>query len=49
MGMARDVDSRKSTLGYLTTFIGGAVSWQPKLQKCEALSTNEVEYIAATK
>jgi len=46
--MAGDVDSRKSTSRYLTTFIGGAVSWQSKLQKCVALSTTEDEYIAAT-
>ncbi|KAK4286499.1 hypothetical protein QN277_003048 [Acacia crassicarpa] len=43
-----DVDSRKSTSGYLMTFAGGAVSWQSKLQKCVALSTTEAEYIAAT-
>ena len=29
--MAGDVDSRKSTSGYLITFVGGAVSWQSKL------------------
>ncbi|RVW90052.1 Retrovirus-related Pol polyprotein from transposon TNT 1-94 [Vitis vinifera] len=28
---------------------GGAVSWQSRLQKCVALSTIEVEYIAFTK
>jgi len=44
--MVRDVDSRKSTSGYLITFAGGPVSWQSKLQKCVALSTTEVEYIA---
>lgn len=46
--MAGDVDSRKSTSGYLVTFAGGAVSWQSKLQKCVALSTTEAEFIAAT-
>lgn len=46
--MTGDVDSRKSTSGYLTTFAGGAVSQQSKLQKCVALSTTEAEYIAAT-
>ena len=45
---AGDKDSRKSTSGYITTFAGGAVSWQSKLQKCVALSTTEAEYIAAT-
>jgi len=47
--MADDIDSRKSTSGYLITYSGGAVSWQSKLQKCVALSTTEVEYIAITK
>ena len=37
--MAGDLDSRKSTFGYLMTFAGGAVSWQSRLQKCVALST----------
>lgn len=46
--MAGDVDSRKSTSGYLIAFAKGAVSWQSKLQKCVALSTTEAEFIAAT-
>jgi len=46
--MARDVDSRKFTSRYLTTFAGGVVSWQSKLQRCVALSTTEAEYIAAS-
>ena len=46
--MAGDVDSRKSTSGYLITFAGGAVAWQSRLQKCVALSTTEAEFIAAT-
>jgi ATP-binding cassette subfamily B (MDR/TAP) protein 1 len=45
--MAGDLDSRKSTSGFLYTFAGGAVSWQSRLQKCVALSTTEAEYIAA--
>ena len=44
--MASDVDSRKSTSGYLITFVGGAVAWKSKLQECVALSTTEVEFIA---
>uniref|UniRef100_A0A3Q7HRN6 Reverse transcriptase Ty1/copia-type domain-containing protein n=1 Tax=Solanum lycopersicum TaxID=4081 RepID=A0A3Q7HRN6_SOLLC len=44
--MAGDVDTRKSTSGYLVTFTGGAVSWQFRLQKCVALSTTEAEFIA---
>ena len=43
--MDGDIDSRKSTSGYVFTFSGGAISWQSKLQKCVALSTTEAEYI----
>jgi len=43
--MAGDVDSRKSTSGYMMTFVGGAVSWQSRLQKCVVLSSTEVGYI----
>ncbi|MCI59287.1 gag-pol polyprotein, partial [Trifolium medium] len=46
--MAGDIDSRKSTPGFLITFSGGAVSWQSKLQKWVALSTTEAEFIATT-
>ena len=44
--MVGDVDSKKSTSGYLITFLGETVSWQSRLQKCVALSTTEVAYIA---
>lgn len=44
--LAGDIDTMKSTSGYLFTFSGGAVSWQSKLQKCVALSTTKSEYIA---
>lgn len=47
--MAGDVVQRKSTSVYLFTFAGGGVSWQSSLQKCVAISTIEVEYIAAVK
>jgi hypothetical protein len=46
--MAGDIDSRKSTSGYLIKFAGGAVAWQSRLQKCVALSTTEAEFIAIT-
>ena len=46
--MAGDLDSRKSTLGFLMTFAGGVVSWQSKLQKCVILSTTKAEYIVVT-
>ena len=42
------VNTRKSTTGYVYTFVGVAVSWISKLQKVVALSTTEAEYIAAT-
>ena len=44
---AGDVDTCKSTSGLLITFVGGVVAWQPRLQKCVAFSTIEVEFIAA--
>ena len=43
-----DLKGRKSTSYYLFTFVGGAISWQSKLQKCVALSTTEAKYIVAT-
>ena len=46
--MVGDVDSKKSTSGYLITFLGEIVSWQSRLQKCVALLTIEGEYIAIT-
>nr|KYP47620.1 Retrovirus-related Pol polyprotein from transposon TNT 1-94 [Cajanus cajan] len=46
--MAGDVDSRKSTSGYLINFAGGAVAWQSRLQRCVTLSTIEAEFIAIT-
>ena len=44
--MSGDVDSGKSTSGYLMTFAGAAMSWQLRLRKCVVLSTTEAEYIA---
>ena len=41
-----DLDSRKSTTGYIFTLGGTAVSWKSKLQSRVALSTTEAEYIA---
>jgi len=45
---AGDVDSQKSTTDYVFTLGSGAVSWVSRLQKIVALSTMEVEYVAAT-
>ena len=46
--MAGDVDTRKSTSGYVYTLAGGAISWCSRLQRIVALSTKEAEYISAT-
>ena len=45
--MSGDVDSSRSTSGYMMTYAGGAVSWQSRLQKSVALSNTEAEYMAA--
>jgi len=47
--MVGDMDTRKSTTGYLYTFAGAAVSWLSRLQRIVALSTIEAEYIATKK
>ena len=41
-----DVDSSKSTSGYIYTIGGTTVSWISRLQKCVSLSSIEVEYVA---
>ena len=43
-----DVDSRRSTTGYVFTLESRAVSWVSRLQKIVALSMTEAEYVAAT-
>ena len=47
--MGGDIDSRRSTLGYVIKFAGGVVAWKSRLQKCVALSTTEAGFIAITK
>ena len=44
-----DIDSMKSTSGYVFTFGGGAISWRSVKQSSIADSTMEAEYIAASK
>lgn len=43
------MDSRKSVLGYIFTFLGGVVSWKCLVQYIVALSTIEAMFIATTK
>ena len=43
-----DIDSRKSTSGYVFTLNGGAIGWRSVKQTCVADSTTEAEYVAAS-
>ena len=45
---AGDIDSRKSTTGFVFTLGGTAISLASNLQKIVTLSTTEAEYVAAT-
>ncbi|KAL0310349.1 UNVERIFIED_CONTAM: Retrovirus-related Pol polyprotein from transposon TNT 1-94 [Sesamum calycinum] len=45
---ANDRDSRRSTTSYIFTLCGSCITWKSQLQQIVALSTTEVEYIAAT-
>jgi hypothetical protein len=45
--MAGEVDSRKSTSGYLFTYAGELCRGKASCKKCVALSSTEVEFIAA--
>ncbi len=42
-----DLDTRKSTSGYVFIYQGGAVSWASRRQRCTSLSTTESEFVAA--
>ena len=46
--MVGDRDNRRSTIGYVFTVGGRAVSWVSKIQSFVSLSTTEAEYVAAT-
>ena len=41
-----DVDSSKSTSGYIYNIGGTTVSWMSRIQKCVSLSSTEAEYVA---
>ena len=45
--MSGDVDSNRSTSGYVMTYPGGVVSWPSRLKKVVVLSTTKAEYMAA--
>lgn len=45
---AGDLDSRRSTTGFVFIFNGGPLCWRSVLQSTAALSTTEAEYMALT-
>ena len=47
LDMSANVDTSRSTSGYVMTYAGGVVSWQSRLLKVMALSTTEAKYTAA--
>ena len=48
-GMASELDGKKIYIRVPIYLFGGPISWQSKLQKCDALSTTKVEYITTMK
>jgi len=46
LDFAGDIDSQKSTIGYVFTLKNGPLSWVSRLQKVVTLSMTEAEYVA---
>jgi hypothetical protein len=44
---AGDLQTRRSTSGFVFLHLGGPVSWASRRQPCVALSTTEAEFVAA--
>ena len=42
------VDKQRSTIGWIYTFSGCAISWRSILQDCTSVSTTEAEYVGAS-
>lgn len=45
---ANELESRRSTTGFIFGFAGGVISWRSKLQSTVALSSTEAEFMAIT-
>ena len=46
--IAADLDTRRSTTGYIFKIAGGPISWRSRMQTSVALSSMESEYMAAS-